>query len=96
MAAAMVYPEPAKAHRGKKSEYSKLLEAKAFSSDRLWQARTVLRHSEKVAAAVLARGRSGSAGVAATAFPADPDHNYANEGVEVGRVHCRRALLSEP
>jgi len=43
MATAMIYPKAEQAHRGKRSEQAKLLEAKSFSSARLSQARTVLQ-----------------------------------------------------
>ena len=49
MAFAMVYPEPEKGGRGKKS-----LIIKEFNQGRVSQARTVLRHSRKLSEAVIA------------------------------------------
>jgi hypothetical protein len=52
MAHAMIYPEPEKGGRGKKSENS--TETLGFSAMRLSQARTVLSHSRDVAMEILA------------------------------------------
>ena len=45
MALAMIYPEPEKGGRGKKSEAGKLLVSSGFSRQRLDQARSVQRYS---------------------------------------------------
>ena len=45
MAVAMIYPEPEKGGRGKKSEGANLAETVGFSQRRLNEARTVLRYS---------------------------------------------------
>jgi hypothetical protein len=49
---AAVDPEPEKGGRGKKSEAIKSAETAGFSSRRLNEARTVLRHSQHLAFAV--------------------------------------------
>jgi len=46
MAVAMIYPEPEKAHRGKRTEAGKVLETKGFSPALLSQARPVLAYSQ--------------------------------------------------
>jgi hypothetical protein len=55
---ALIYPEAPQAHRGKKSETSKLLETEKLSEARISQARTVLAHSRRLAESVLAGLRS--------------------------------------
>ena len=50
MAHAMIYPEPEKGGRGKKTT----IETSGFSRQRLQQASAVLRHSQKLAEAVVA------------------------------------------
>jgi hypothetical protein len=57
MALAMLYPEPEKGGRGRKSEAGKLLVSGGFPRQRLDQARTVLAHSRTLAEAVLADRR---------------------------------------
>jgi len=52
MALAVIYPEPEKGGRGKRSENSK--ETLGFSTMRLSQARAILRHSREMAQSVLA------------------------------------------
>lgn len=56
MALAMIYPEPEKGGRGKKSEAGKVLENSGFSRQLLDQARTILRYSVELAEDVLVRG----------------------------------------
>jgi hypothetical protein len=59
MATAMIYPEPEKAHRGKKSDQAeKVFATKTFSAARLSMARAVLAHSPPIASAVLAGSKS--------------------------------------
>jgi hypothetical protein len=53
MAHAMIYPEPEKGGRGKKSAVLNSAETAGFSSRRLNVARSVLRHSQDLAKAVL-------------------------------------------
>jgi hypothetical protein len=75
MALAMIYPEP-KRGRGHKDEAKKALETRAFSRQRLEQARSVLRHSRTFAEQVLAGTMSldealpiwGSAQISAVPF----------------------------
>jgi hypothetical protein len=54
MALAMLYPEPEKGGRGKNDEARKARETRGFSSDRLRQARAVLRYSPELARRVVA------------------------------------------
>jgi hypothetical protein len=53
MVVAMLYPEPEKGGRGKKSEARNRPETGQFSKQRLSDARTILRHSRKVAESVM-------------------------------------------
>jgi hypothetical protein len=53
MLVARMYPEPEKGGRGKKSEAIKSAESAGFGATRVKQARTVLRHSESLADAVI-------------------------------------------
>jgi hypothetical protein len=57
MALALIYPEP-KRGRGKKDEARKVLETRAFSRQRLEQARSILRHSRALAEDVVAKRTS--------------------------------------
>jgi hypothetical protein len=59
MAHAMIYPEPEKGGRGKKSKNS--TETLGFSAMRLSQARTVLSHSRDVAMEILAGTKNEAA-----------------------------------
>ena len=54
MALAMLYPDPEKAYRGKRTEAGKVLESKGFSPAMLSQARTIFRHSRALAEDVMA------------------------------------------
>jgi len=58
MALAMIYPEPEKGGRGKKSEAANLAETAKFSHRRLNEARAVLRHPRKLAESVIAGTKS--------------------------------------
>lgn len=53
MALAMMYPEPEKGGRGKKSAAENLLKISKFKRDRLDRARSVLHHSRSLAESVL-------------------------------------------
>ena len=58
MAMAMIYPEPGKGGRGKKSEAGNSAGTAGFSARRVQDARTILRHSRALAEAVLKGARS--------------------------------------
>lgn len=64
MAVAMLYPDPGKGGRGKKSSTGNLLVSGGFSRQRLDQARSVLRYSEPLAREVLAGSKSLDAALA--------------------------------
>jgi ParB-like nuclease domain len=53
MITAMIYPEPEKGGRGKKSQAAKSAETSGFSIRRVEQARSVMRHSRKLAEDVI-------------------------------------------
>ena len=53
MALAMIYPDPEKGGRGKKSEANTAAKRGGFSDDRLQKARSILRASRPLAEAVL-------------------------------------------
>ena len=80
---AMMYPQPEKAHRGKKTENTgKLLENKTFSGAMLSQARTVLRYLPETAKAVLAGKPLGEAYEEALAVKASNE----SEGAKIERL----------
>ena len=56
MAAAIIYPEPEKGGRNKKSGTAKLAGSGGFTHQRVSQARVVLKHTPDNAALVLFRG----------------------------------------
>jgi hypothetical protein len=68
MALAMIYPDPAKGGRGRKSEANTAAKRGGFSADRLDAARAVQRHSRALAEDVLP-GRSSLDALLSAAHP---------------------------
>jgi hypothetical protein len=79
MALAMIYPEPEKGGRGKKSQALNCAESSGFSGRLLEQARTILRHSQELAQDVLHRGEHFD--VALKQVRADGRETQKSEGV---------------
>ncbi len=92
MAMAMIYPEPGKGGRGKKSEAGNSAGTAGFSARRVQDARTILRHSRALAEAVLKGAKPFDVAVAEVR---EAEQALSGEEAKRGRLRASAPDLAE-